>query len=288
MAWKNARVNEIEAWRRTEKVERKSRQASTQAATKNRGRWLHVPQGGTEKPKQDHQKLVVVSEGPEKVTDVEKHTVGIEKPYNSFKRVSRSRVVLEFRPKSIEYVQKTIKQLLYSERDVGYPVPEAVNKSDDTEQGSASDKTVKEDERKEVTNDAKEEQENEKKDPRNNAKQNADEKRESSDESKNTSILRETQDEVETEKLEMDKIVYHKVNKAIKQPTTRKGQTLYRVRWFYYSNDDDTQKPIEKLTEGNFLSKQLLKKLQPLDNIDKEIVGWYASANKKYYPTWNS
>lgn len=80
----------------------------------------------------------------------------------------------------------------------------------------------------------------------------------------------------------MDKIVHQKVNKAKKHPTTRKWKTLYLLRWYDDTIDDDTWEPIENLPRSKVLSYHRLKNFQPPDYIDKAVVGWNAPASQKH------
>lgn len=78
----------------------------------------------------------------------------------------------------------------------------------------------------------------------------------------------------------MEKIFYHRVNKTKNHPTTRKGQTLYRVRSYDYSINDDSWEVIENLPRRKVLNYHRLKILQPFDDIDKAVIGLYVSSSQ--------
>ena len=58
----------------------------------------------------------------------------------------------------------------------------------------------------------------------------------------------------ETVEFVIDSIVAHKVNKSRRHRFAKKGETLFRIRWYGYESDDDTWEPIQYLPWSKKLS----------------------------------
>ena len=77
----------------------------------------------------------------------------------------------------------------------------------------------------------------------------------------------------ETEEFLIDIIVAHKVNKSLMHRFSRKGETLFQIRWYRFESDDDTWEPFRHLPRSNILSYCKRIVIVDPDNIHKAIDG---------------
>jgi len=188
-------------------------------------------------PKDHRHKLAPIAEGPFLVTKTDKNTVVIERSDRSVEKVSRSRVVLAPKPKTKEEVKEILRpeQLPVD----GQPTTEAINLEEVSRKVAAT---------KPATNDQQ---------PRRDA----------------ASQMQAEKSGDETEEFVIDSIVAHKVNKSRRHRLARKGETLFRIRWYGYESDDDTWEPIQHLPRSKVLSYCKRIGIVVPDNLNQAIDG---------------
>ena len=71
----------------------------------------------------------------------------------------------------------------------------------------------------------------------------------------------------------MDRIVDHETNQDQSHPHATVGQTLYRIRWYGYDQNDDTWEPIDHIPRSQILLYHRRKRLRIPKDVDKAIDG---------------
>ena len=88
-------------------------------------------------------KLAAVAEGPYRVIEAKDTTVVIEKDDRSVERVSRSRVVLAPKPRTLDEVQRSVRPMTDEELiPEEYPVQEGINARDVTRRVNSREKEI--------------------------------------------------------------------------------------------------------------------------------------------------
>ena len=201
-------------------------------------------------------KLAAVAEGPYRVIEVKDSNVVIEKEDNNVERVSRSRVVLAPKPKTVEEIQEDVRPMTDEELDQnGYPVPEltnmrdltrSINKTDDVQSLRRSCRIRQQTRRNEGVN----------------------------VQTQRARVNRPRNAEMDSgAEYVIDKVVDHIINEDEGHPHAKHGDMLYKVRWFGYTPEDDTFEPVHHLPRSQVLSYHRRKQMPVPSNIAKAMLG---------------
>ena len=71
----------------------------------------------------------------------------------------------------------------------------------------------------------------------------------------------------------IDKVVDHIINEDERHPQIKRGDMLYKVRWFGYTPEDDTFEPVHHLPRSQVLSYHNRKQMPVPSNIAKAMLG---------------
>ena len=242
-------------------------------------------------------KLAPLAEGPFKVVDVTGKTVVIERPDFSVERVSRDRVVLAPRPRTLPEIQNVIRPMTDEELiPEEYPVSEPVNLRDLTPQeaehipnqqtstsGITEHSTRPFNERSEYLQDTTssgnvDTQPNELVTRRTSNRRRTPNRRYSTqDNTADSNIDNDNtngrEPDIEEQEYVVDRIISHGINQDENHPSAKVGETTYRIRWYGYKPSDDTWEPIHHLPRNKVVSYYKRKKIRLPSNINEAILG---------------
>ncbi len=212
--------------------------------------------------KEHRHKLAAVAEGPYRVIETKDTTVTIEKDDKSVERLSRSRVVAAPEPRMETEIQESVRPMTDEELNQhDYPA-------------KLKDKRVQPREKnKQTPQDATELTPNRSKRGERNRNVATDTHHE--DERSNHDVMDETERRPHAGEGEfvMERIISHLINGDEEHPHAKKGERLYRIRWYGYTSKDDTYEPIQHLPRSKVISYYRRKKAKIPPDIDRTMVG---------------
>ena len=202
-------------------------------------------------------KLAAVAQGPYKVIETKGKTVVIEREDNTVERVSRDRVVLAPKPRTVQEIQQAVRPMTDEQlTQNAYPVSQKTNLQDINEPPEGTNLNTN---RRRTRSRTKE----------------LEASRNLSDNTEETvnQPIQEAEGSDKDEEFVIDKIISHGINEDPDHPSATVGETTYQVRWYGQNCDGDTYEPIRHIPRNKIVSYYKRIK-QPLpDNLDQAQLG---------------